>query len=205
MKAESQIFSGFLISAGIHALVLTAGGALFVKPAQYAVDSGLRGVEIQLRKMSHVKEMAVSVKAESEKVDAVLTKSISESILQPQIEEKSVGKNADEEELSSNGGAITELKPDFLSNPAPVYPLESRRRKQQGLVLISVDLDRKGNIKHIYIKQSTGYKLLDDAAIQAVRRWKFAAARIGHMTVESRIDVPIRFRLEKDEDVRSMH
>ncbi len=90
-----------------------------------------------------------------------------------------------------------QAEPDYLSNPAPAYPAESRRLGQEGLVILSVDVNREGSAVRIDIKQSTGYPNLDNAAIKAVRRWKFSPAKIGQLAVDSKVEVPIRFQLEK--------
>ena len=39
-------------------------------------------------------------------------------------------------------------------------------------------------------------KLLDEAAMQAVRDWEFEPARIGPLPVEAEIEVPVRFEFE---------
>ncbi|MBP9855370.1 MAG: energy transducer TonB [Candidatus Omnitrophica bacterium] len=104
----------------------------------------------------------------------------------------------DEMTLTSTGGALTEAKPNYLQNPAPVYPSKARRLGQEGLVVLSVDVDRQGNPFRVKVKLSSDYSLLDKSALKAVRRWKFSPARIGILAVDSNVEVPIRFRLESN-------
>jgi protein TonB len=67
--------------------------------------------------------------------------------------------------------------------------------RQEGLVRLTVRLDARGQVTAIALRQSSGFRLLDDAAVEAVRAWRFDPARVGDAAVESEIDVPVRFQL----------
>ena len=92
-------------------------------------------------------------------------------------------------------GLPTTARPRYRSNPTPEYPAEARRLGQQGLVLIGVEVGADGHAHGLTLKRSSGYRLLDDAAMQAVRRWLFEPARTGGLPVASRADVPVKFSL----------
>ena len=62
----------------------------------------------------------------------------------------------------------------YLNNPAPVYPAISRRLNEQGLVVLRVFIGTDGMPQKVEIKQSSGFERLDQAAIKAVTRWRFA-------------------------------
>ncbi len=85
---------------------------------------------------------------------------------------------------------------DVLRNPKPPYPLLARRRGYEGRVLLSVVVRADGAGGGVTVKQSSGHAMLDEAALDTVRRWRFLPARRGATPVESRVDVPIVFRLE---------
>jgi protein TonB len=85
--------------------------------------------------------------------------------------------------------------PGYMTNPKPVYPPEARRRKQQGLVILNVFITNEGRPQRVEVAQSSGYALLDEAALTAIKQWRFTPARIGNITVSSQVEVPIRFRL----------
>jgi protein TonB len=87
-------------------------------------------------------------------------------------------------------------QPDYRKNPEPPYPLAARRRRQEGVVLLSVKVSTQGRALRVELKQSSGVAVLDDAAIQAVRSWEFAPARVGSTPYESEIEVPVRFKLQ---------
>jgi protein TonB len=86
-------------------------------------------------------------------------------------------------------------KANYLKNPEPAYPPAARRRRQEGLVLLSVKVNLHGRAASVAVKQSSGFPLLDEAAMQAVGDWDFQPARIGTLAVESEIEVPVRFKL----------
>ncbi len=105
---------------------------------------------------------------------------------------------------SASGGSVarptageTSARPDYRRNPEPAYPLAARRRGQEGLVLLRVMVSIKGRAARVELKQSSGYALLDEAAIRAVREWEFEPARLGPLSVESEIEVPVRFRIAR--------
>jgi protein TonB len=84
----------------------------------------------------------------------------------------------------------------YLSNPPPDYPVVARRRGQEGLVLLSVLVSETGLPKEVRLAKSAGTPVLDEAALEAVRGWKFVPARQGEKAVAAWVEVPIRFRLE---------
>lgn len=85
---------------------------------------------------------------------------------------------------------------DYLSNPSPAYPPLARRRGEEGQVLLRVLVSTAGRAAQLELQQSSGSPLLDEAAQTAVRQWKFIPAQRGGVAVESRVLVPIVFRLE---------
>jgi len=83
----------------------------------------------------------------------------------------------------------------YLSNPKPDYPSEARMAHQEGAVLLSVEVSADGRATEVSLKHSSGYPLLDRAAIEAVREWIFQPAQAAGLPVSSRVDVPVRFSL----------
>jgi protein TonB len=49
------------------------------------------------------------------------------------------------------------------------YPDEARRQQLHGQLVLTVGLDRNGKVKSVDVIQSSGHKILDDAAIRIVR------------------------------------
>ena len=84
---------------------------------------------------------------------------------------------------------------DYLSNPAPVYPPESRTRGEQGKVLLRVLVSQAGAAEEVALRLGSGHERLDQAALDAVRHWKFVPARKGTEAVAAWVVVPILFTL----------
>jgi protein TonB len=83
----------------------------------------------------------------------------------------------------------------YLNNPAPVYPLISRRQGEFGKVLLLVQVTPHGTAAQVEIKQSCGFPRLDEAALEAVRKWHFVPARLGDVAVAASVVVPLSFKL----------
>ncbi len=95
----------------------------------------------------------------------------------------------------ANGKPGILARPLYRKNPEPAYPVAARRRRQEGVTLLSVHVTAAGRAGAVTVKQSSGFRLLDDAAAQAVLDWEFEPARIDAEPMESDIEVPVRFRL----------
>ena len=80
-------------------------------------------------------------------------------------------------------------------NAPPTYPEEARRRGQQGTVLLQLVVDASGAVRDAGVLHSSGHPLLDDAALEAVRRWRFRPARAEGLPLEQAIVQRIEFRL----------
>lgn len=86
-------------------------------------------------------------------------------------------------------------QPNYRKNPEPAYPLAARRRRQEGLVLLSVTVSAEGRATQVVVKQNSGVAVLDEAALRAVQDWEFEPARMGRKALPSEIEVPVRFQL----------
>ncbi|MGZ8231528.1 MAG: TonB family protein [Burkholderiales bacterium] len=84
----------------------------------------------------------------------------------------------------------------YLHNPQPRYPLSARRRGEQGTVVVRVLVTREGLPGSVTVQSSSGSASLDQAALEAVKNWRFMPARQGTQPVEAWHLVPIVFRLE---------
>lgn len=84
---------------------------------------------------------------------------------------------------------------DYLQNPRPEYPSLSRRLGEQGRVVLRVRVEPSGVASQVELQRSSGFNRLDEAALQAVRRWKFVPARRGSEAIAEWVLVPIPFIL----------
>ena len=87
--------------------------------------------------------------------------------------------------------------PTYLRNPSPPYPIEARRNKWEGTVMIRVEVSAAGRVISTAIIASSGHTVLDTAALNAIKLWRFSPARMaGHATTAT-VDVPVSFSLHQ--------
>ena len=91
---------------------------------------------------------------------------------------------------------ISYTLPIYLENPAPEYPKFAERRGYQGTVILDVLVNKDGKTGSIQLSKSSGYEILDRAAIRGVREWLFHPAKRGDELVDAWVKIPIKFRLE---------
>jgi len=90
---------------------------------------------------------------------------------------------------------ITYVHPIYKHNISPPYPLLARKRGYQGTVLLEVLVSKDGKAASIQLSRSSGYNILDRAAIKGVRDWLFYPAKRGDELFEMWVKIPIRFTL----------
>lgn len=97
--------------------------------------------------------------------------------------------------LGARSGTPSRYAGAGLSNAPPRYPYLARRRGQEGRVVLRVQVTAGGDPAEVQVRWSSGYRLLDDAAIRAVKAWRFSPASRGGISVASSVDVPVSFKL----------
>jgi protein TonB len=85
---------------------------------------------------------------------------------------------------------------DYLDNPKPAYPVSSRRRGEEGRVVLRVHVNAGGRAAKVEVQMSSGHSPLDEAAVAAVSRWRFVPARRGSEAIADWVRVPIVFSLK---------
>ncbi|MDR2012215.1 MAG: energy transducer TonB [Rhodanobacter sp.] len=77
----------------------------------------------------------------------------------------------------------------------PKYPPQAARQRQQGKVLLKVLVGLDGSPEEVTVEKSSGSRLLDQAAIDAVKTWKFNPGKKGGSPNRGYALVPIEFTL----------
>ena len=80
-------------------------------------------------------------------------------------------------------------------NPPPIYPIIARRLGLEGIVTLRLMIDASGYCRQVEIAISSGVKLLDKAALKAVKNWRFNPAIINGSAIAAVINLPINFKL----------
>lgn len=89
------------------------------------------------------------------------------------------------------------LDPRFRRPPSPpIYPPRALELEQRGEVIVRALVNEAGDPEEVRLWRSSGFDLLDRAALAAVRRWAFEPARLDERAVRAWVQVPVRFQLK---------
>nr|WP_174505284.1 energy transducer TonB [Acinetobacter sp. Marseille-Q1620] len=129
-----------------------------------------------------------------EKEPVIPQKTVAEPVVKQEVKPEPVASKPVEENLP-----MTEARgyAGYLSNPAPEYPEQALERGWEGSVILRVKVLPNGSPASVDVKQSSGKKVLDSAAVRTVKQWKFSPAKKGNTAVEGWVDVPIHYQLPK--------
>jgi protein TonB len=89
------------------------------------------------------------------------------------------------------GGAIT--PPERVKYVPPVYPAVAQQAKVSGIVIIQAIVDENGDVAMTKVLKSI--PLLDEAAVQAVRQWKYTPTTLNGVPVPVLMTVTVSFSL----------
>ena len=91
---------------------------------------------------------------------------------------------------------LRQTGPTYRKNAAPGYPRLARIRGYEGTVVLEVLVDRMGIVDNLHVFESSGYPILDRAAVTSVRKWLFEPGMRGDERVDVWVKIPIRFELK---------
>lgn len=86
------------------------------------------------------------------------------------------------------------IAPRAIYDPEPEYSEEARRVKHQGVVVLALVVDPQGKTRDIRVARSLGMGL-DEKAIEAVRKWRFAPGTKDGTPVPVQVNIEVNFRL----------
>jgi len=90
--------------------------------------------------------------------------------------------------------------PKLLYSCKPDYPIVASMLNISGTVELRLMVSAEGHVQEVSIKKSSGYAILDEAAIDAVKQWLFEPAHNGKgEPIEFALNVPINFSLENSQ------
>ena len=87
-------------------------------------------------------------------------------------------------------------RPDYGLNPKPRYPKSARRRGYEGTVLLRVLVLEDGKVGKIELSGPSGYQVLDESALEAVKKWVFIPGKKAGKEISSWVEVPIKYQLD---------
>jgi len=175
---------GALVSAAIHCVIFFVPAfptpVLLVREIPGSIEVSLGAHQEALRERPSPKTR----EAKEEIKDTEVTPS-------PLVED-----DTPRERSPDRRGDSTLAIPRHEGNPKPPYPEEARRRGYEGTVRLEVEVLASGKAGRVGVKKSSGYAVLDQSALKAVKEWRFIPARFGTVPVKSTVIVPVTFQLK---------
>ena len=104
------------------------------------------------------------------------------------------------DETAATKGVRT--RPRYLEAMRPPYPKRAREMGWEGTVVLRVEVNTDGTVGAASVHRTSGYLTLDEAALTAVKRWRFAPPTDGAFSFATVVDVPVRFDLREQGDPR---
>ena len=89
-----------------------------------------------------------------------------------------------------------DLSASLVSSRPPRYPVESRKKREEGVVTLSVTVGADGMVADIAVAKSSGFERLDKAALDAVRHWRWSPTMRNGQAVAIKGYLPLTFGLQ---------
>ena len=174
-----------LFSIAFHVLISFAWGKIVV---QRSVPVYGDHIEVSLRRFEFKKPAPAEKVVKKKKV---VEKKKEETVKKVEKRDDSLALKKEEPDET-----YASARPSYGFTPRPGYPAVAIRRGYEGSVLLNAHVLPNGEVDEVTIFRSSGHKVLDNAALKAVKRLKFVPAQRGFKAVSSWVKVPIEFRLE---------
>jgi TonB family protein len=91
------------------------------------------------------------------------------------------------------GGDVT--RPVKISGPNPQYTEIARKARIQGVVIVEAIIDKQGDVVDVQVLKPLPMGL-DQAAVEAIRQWKFEPATLEGKPVDVYYNLTVNFRLK---------
>lgn len=181
---DTHIFkAALLVSCSLH--LLCAGG-FFISPKP-------AGVSVDLKKEAPA-VLGVFITGGEEQHDVVQKDGVRKAAYISPQKKKAPKKAGSDRQVS----ALIYSQADALSrNRPPEYPYNARKFKQEGRVVLSIEVLPDGRAGRITVKESSGYPLLDRSAVTAVQKWDFLENSTITLSSALTIDQAFVFRLSE--------
>lgn len=187
-----------LIHASIAAWAIFPFGSTIIKQQTIHVSFvAPNSQKQQSENNSHEKFIPITEKqnALKQQKKSEISEEQKKQIAQNQIEQKTSGRVDPNAIAAKSADTDPTFDAAYLNNEAPYYPQSAKNRGIQGQVLLEVAVKTDGTALNIRIIQSSGSSILDEAALDAVRNWKFVPAQRNGQIVQANVIVPIEFKL----------
>ncbi len=184
-----------LFSIGVHALLLmpVSFGGGFTSNVSTDVVRGVSSIELEW-----VASPGKNIPSPGDSTSPEISLGDGEKA-QEKESKKGTAAPAQQEAWVNDDGATLRTEPSALRNPAPRYPWAARLHGWEGTVIVQALVTPIGRADSVRVIKSSGFPSLDEAALVSLRQWQFIPARRQGQIFASQVEIPIRFKLEKQE------
>lgn len=189
------IRGGFLCSIVFFIVVFLFVPEMEVKPYELKKDiiTIVEQVSTQLEKFIEPPKMerpkvAIEAETEAEATEA--------TIASTEFEEVVIPTRHSGPDIEAIPFFKVEVKPKPIHTPPPRYPEGARTLGIEGTTVVQAIVDVDGSVIEPRIIKSSGSELLDMAALQSARNYRFTPGRQRDKNVRVRIQFPILFKLK---------
>jgi TonB family protein len=208
-KEKNDVASAISISLLIH---ITLGAFLAFNLSTNSISSpqlnGLKLVWVSLD--SQTESIGRKINNDHSRLSSPAVRTITEKPLNTEMAEEEYGLVVTEKFNNINYSIANEISdkisnlntviayPLYKENAPPVYPEIARVRGYEGVVLVFAEILPDGRVGKIKIRKSSGYAILDQSAIKAVKPWKFEPAKKSGSPFTAWVELPIKFILNNN-------
>ncbi len=184
--------NAFLIAIGLHAVAFLTIPDIRVKPYQLREKREIAAIEIpdQIKVPPPPKEEA---KPQVPVDIAPSDEASAEETIESTVFDVDAPPELPPAPARPDFFTAFDTAPQVITQVPPVYPDMARLSELEGVVLVQIGVNEFGDVVEAQVVQ--GVQGLNQAAIDAVMKWKFKPARQRDVPVPVRIVIPIRFSL----------
>jgi hypothetical protein len=99
---------------------------------------------------------------------------------------------------SKNNKLEGDTEPKIIEITPTIYPDEARRAEIEGVVILELSINADGKLESAKVIKSSNYEMLDAAALETVKNWKFSPAIRSGQKVSEEKGLNITFKLTPD-------
>ncbi len=180
--------------ATVHIVILLAWSSS--QPAQIIMQSDM---SVSLNVATQSAQPSTPQQQKAAVTPVPVPEQVSELLIPKEIEQ-TVAEVPSSTTATTSANSVSDSEPDYkavyLNNPPPSYPMAARRNGLQGRVVLNVEVLANGASGQVTVQKSSGYTMLDNAAVQTVKTWRFVPARHGGQAVDKWFVIPIQFSLK---------
>lgn len=101
--------------------------------------------------------------------------------------------------LYAQDKAAVDVAPVPKKQVQATYPEDAKKAGIEGVVYVQANVDEKGNVTKASVTKSDA-PALNNAALEAVRKWTFTPAMKDKKPVATTVTIPFKFKLQKDKN-----